>query len=246
MEDVGRRILVALSCCFAALLLAACGGGGHKQAAPPVGSQPSHGGTVSAAPTIGRVGPAEIVQPGSVRQIGKPAPILPKAAHLTPSQLHGVAGGVACASASLSPSARNLGSVGRSIICLLNAQRASHGMAPLRLNVRLTRASRGMAALMVRQRFFAHNTPSGRTLLDRVRATGYVNGRWQLGENLAWGSGGLATPAAIVNGWMNSPGHRANILHAAFRDIGIGIRLGPPLSSVTGGATYVTDFGRHG
>jgi uncharacterized protein YkwD len=45
---------------------------------------------------------------------------------------------------------------------------------------------------------------------------------------------------------MNSPGHKANILHAAFRDIGIGIRIGPPSPSVSGGATYVTDFGRHG
>src|SRR5437763_1411054 len=54
------------------------------------------------------------------------------------------------------------------------------------------------------------------------------------------------TPAqAIVNGWMNSPPHRANILHGAFRDIGIGIKLGAPGQGLSGGATYVTDFGKH-
>ena len=73
-----------------------------------------------------------------------------------------------------------------------------------------------------------------------------MRGNWTIGENIAWGSGALATPRAIVNGWMHSPGHRANILRASFRDIGIGIRLGAPGPGLSGGATYVTDFGRHG
>jgi uncharacterized protein YkwD len=45
---------------------------------------------------------------------------------------------------------------------------------------------------------------------------------------------------------MHSPGHRANILRGQFRDIGIGIKLGAPGQGLSGGATYVTDFGRHG
>src|SRR5205085_12226997 len=121
--------------------------------------------------------------------------------------------------------------------CLLNAQRAGHGLRPVHSNGKLARAARGMVGLMIKQRFFAHTTPGGRTLVDRIRPTGYMRGRWQLGENLAWGSGAFATPASIVNGWMHSPGHRANILHAAFRDIGIGIKLGPASPSVSGGAT---------
>jgi uncharacterized protein YkwD len=98
---------------------------------------------------------------------------------------------------------------------------------------------------MVAARFFAHEAGHS-TVLSRIKRTGYVRGNWSLGENIAWGSGGLATPRAIVNGWMHSPGHRANILHGAFRDIGIGIRLGAPGQGLSGGATYVTDFGKHG
>jgi uncharacterized protein YkwD len=98
---------------------------------------------------------------------------------------------------------------------------------------------------MVARRFFAHE--AGRsTVQSRIKKTGYIRGNWSLGENIAWGSGALATPQAIVNGWMHSPGHRANILRGQFKDIGIGIRLGAPGQGLSGGATYVTDFGRHG
>src|SRR2546423_1519821 len=64
-----------------------------------------------------------------------------------------------------------------------------------------------------------------------------------LGENIAWGSLQYSTPASIVKMWMHSPGHRANILRAGFRDIGIGIARGAPQAGVHGAATYTTDFG---
>jgi uncharacterized protein YkwD len=244
---MSRRALLALCCLAAALGLTACGGGEKKPAAPPPsGPQAGPGGTINAAPTIGRLGPAETVVPGRVKVIGRQGPISPKANVPTGAQRKGVAGGVACASAAAAPSARNLSRMASAIVCLLNGERAAKGLAPLKSNGKLANASRLMAGLMVKRRFFAHDTPDGRSLSDRVRPTGYMRGSWQLGENLAWGSGGLATPRAIVNGWMHSPGHRANILHASFRDVGLGIRMGPPLPSVSGGATYVADFGKHG
>ena len=78
---------------------------------------------------------------------------------------------------------------------------------------------------MVRHRYFAHDSRNGRSPFDRMRATHYVprNASWWLGENIGWGSGSLAEPAAIVRAWMHSPPHRANILSRHFRDIGIGI-----------------------
>jgi uncharacterized protein YkwD len=96
---------------------------------------------------------------------------------------------------------------------------------------------------MVRQRFFDHVSPGGSTMAQRIKRTNYLDGRrgWSLGENLAWGSGSLATPAEIVDGWMHSAGHRRNILDAGFREIGIGIALGSPTGGA--GATYVNDFG---
>ncbi|MFL5895960.1 MAG: CAP domain-containing protein [Thermoleophilaceae bacterium] len=242
----GARVVVAICCLGAVAILASCGGGGGNNAAqPPVAPKPTSGGTVGAQPTNGLLGPSETVGPGGVQVTGRGGPLTQKNTK-PPKGGNGVAGGVACASASANPSGRNLARVSRAIVCLLNGQRAAAGLRPVHLNARLGRASRGMAKLMVSQHFFAHDTPSGRSLLDRVRVTGYVSGSWQLGENLAWGSGSLATAGAIVNGWMNSPGHKANILHAAFRDIGIGVRLGAPQPGLSGGATYVTDFGRHG
>ena len=100
---------------------------------------------------------------------------------------------------------------------------------------------------MVDSRFFDHTSPGGTTMLDRIRRTGYTSGArgWSLGENIAWGSGRLATAAQIQRAWMKSPGHRANILQRSFRQIGIGIETGLPvrLSASQSGATYTTDFG---
>src|SRR5918996_989043 len=88
---------------------------------------------------------------------------------------------------------------------------------------------------------------AGATLVDRIRHTGYLSGAnsWSLGENLAWGSHNRAAPRAITEMWMNSAGHRANILSPAFREVGIGLALGAPGPSGPG-ATYATEFGSKG
>ena len=96
---------------------------------------------------------------------------------------------------------------------------------------------------MVKRRFFDHVSPGGGTMMDRIKAAGWApSGSWSAGENIAWGSGSLATPASIVNGWMHSAGHRANILNGSFSQIGIGIAAGAPQGGIRGGGTYVTDF----
>jgi uncharacterized protein YkwD len=150
-----------------------------------------------------------------------------------------------CGPVSASPAAGNLGAMSAAVLCLLNNERGARGLPLLRSNGQLQRAAKGMATSMVSQGFFAHVTPSGDDVVDRVRRTGYVHGNWALGENLGWGNGPLATPQSIVSAWMNSRGHRSNILFSRFRDIGIGIQPGPPRADLSGGATYVTDFGRH-
>jgi uncharacterized protein YkwD len=65
-----------------------------------------------------------------------------------------------------------------------------------------------------------------------------------VGENLAWGAGDAATPEHIVVGWMNSPGHRRNILQADYREVGVGVTPGAP-EPLAGrrAALYTTDFG---
>ena len=132
----------------------------------------------------------------------------------------------------------------RATLCVLNAHRARHDLGALRLSRRLSTAARRHSRAMVRERFFSHDSPNGASFVDRIRATGYLEGAqsWSLGENIAYGSGGRSTPRSIGRAWMNSPGHRANILSESFRQIGIGIAPGTPVGA--GGATYTTDFGR--
>jgi uncharacterized protein YkwD len=128
-------------------------------------------------------------------------------------------------------------------LCLLNEQRADNGLKAFSESSALDRAADDYAADMVKRQFFDHVSPGGGTMLDRIKASGWVpNGSWSAGENIAWGSGSLATPAAIVDGWMHSAGHRANILTGSFTQIGIGIAPGAPQDGVHGAGTYVTDF----
>jgi uncharacterized protein YkwD len=131
-------------------------------------------------------------------------------------------------------------------LCLLNAERAAHDLAQLAPAAQLEAAAREHATAMVAGGFFAHESPDGRTLLDRLRAAGWLHGAgdWTAGEDIAWGSGELGTPAGVVAAWMASPGHRANILTPGFDEVGVGIAAGAPVPGVAGvTATYVADFG---
>jgi len=123
-------------------------------------------------------------------------------------------------------------------LCLLNAERAARGLAPLRASTKLGRAAQGHAADMVDRGYFAHGNFGA-----RIARTGWGRHRrtYTIGENLGYGSGGGATPRAIVAAWMDSAGHRANILQRRFHAIGIGIASGTPDGGA--GATYSTDFG---
>lgn len=100
---------------------------------------------------------------------------------------------------------------------------------------------------MVSRHFFEHVNPDGIDPTQPMARVGYRIGPrgGMTAENLAYGEESLATPAAIVDGWMHSPGHRRNILFPALRDIGIGIVPEPVKRSSpeNSGATYTTDFG---
>ena len=125
---------------------------------------------------------------------------------------------------------------------------ATAGGPPLRLNARLAKAALGHARDMARKDYFAHDSQSGANFVDRIKRTGYLHGvgTWTVGENIAWASGAQASPRAIVQAWMRSAGHRANILSGAFHEIGIGVAQDPPVADVGPGGTYATDFGSRG
>jgi uncharacterized protein YkwD len=149
-----------------------------------------------------------------------------------------------CEHTSLQPTPGNLATVRAAVLCLHNRERSQRGLPLLKENAKLRGAAQAHSGDMVAQRYFAHDSRSGAGMADRILGTGYGRGRgWSLGENIAWGTGSLATAAEIQRAWMASPGHRENILRRQFRDIGIGIAVGAPVAGGADGATYTADFG---
>ena len=152
-----------------------------------------------------------------------------------------------CPNADLVPTVDNGPELRTATLCLLNEERASRGLKPLKSSTALRRAAQKHSLLMVRERFFDHVSPNGSTLLNRVkRGTSYLRGalNFTLGENIAWGSGHLATPQQTVETWMNSAPHRRNILNRRFRHVGVGVAMGAPEDGIgDAAATYTTDFG---
>jgi uncharacterized protein YkwD len=148
-----------------------------------------------------------------------------------------------CAGADVLPAADNLAAVGQATLCLLNEQRAANGVRPLSENAKLTNASAGYSQQMVDEAFFAHEAPDGDTLVDRLTGAGYaVDDALVVGENIGWGQGELASARSMVQAWMASPGHRANLLSDDYTEVGLGVVLGTP-DDRSLGATYTTDFG---
>jgi uncharacterized protein YkwD len=85
-------------------------------------------------------------------------------------------------------------------------------------DVRLTTAAREHSADMAARNYFSHTTPEGIEFATRLTNAGY---RWTgAGENIAKGQ---HTPADVMTSWMNSPGHKANILNCGFKNIGVGV-----------------------
>ena len=148
-----------------------------------------------------------------------------------------------CARSGDLPTESNTLETRRATLCLLNARRREAGLRPLTSSTPLARAARAHSEDMGRRRFFAHDTPDGTEPAERITAAGYRRSGVMVGENLAWGEETAATPAEIVEGWMESPGHRANILRPEFREIGIGLAYEPPEPVSGEVAVYTTNFG---
>jgi uncharacterized protein YkwD len=108
------------------------------------------------------------------------------------------------------------------LLRLTNGERRKAGLAPLKLSSQLTRAAQSHAVDMARNNYFSHTGLNGSSIGDRSKSTGY---KYRLvGENLA---AGKATPEATIRQWMNSSGHRANILNGRFTEIGFGYANAP-------------------
>jgi uncharacterized protein YkwD len=103
------------------------------------------------------------------------------------------------------------------VLALTNAERAKAGIKPLILNAKLNSVAHAHSKSMAIDDFFSHTGADGSNPFERIEDGGYHYQR--AAENIG---AGYSTPESIVSAWMNSPGHRANILNADLRDIGIG------------------------
>ncbi|MYV93066.1 CAP domain-containing protein, partial [Streptomyces sp. SID1034] len=118
------------------------------------------------------------------------------------------------------------------VLDLVNSERGKAGCSALTSNPKLYDAALKHSENMAAQNFFDHTDPSGAGPGERITAAGY---QWSsYGENIARGQ---ADAAAVMDSWMHSPGHRANILNCGYKEIGIGVHYG------SGGPWWTQDFG---
>jgi uncharacterized protein YkwD len=151
----------------------------------------------------------------------------------------------ACRGAHREPGRQSVDDARWAVMCLINQRRHHHGLHGVRGSVALGMAAQEHSDNMAAKNFFAHDGADG-TPVDRARAAGYMAGArsWGIGENLEWASGKPASPRAIVDAWMRSPEHRSVMLSGRFRQVGVGVTNGSPMSpDVQGAAMYTALFG---
>ena len=130
------------------------------------------------------------------------------------------------------PSSRSRANPGaeQQVVDLVNEARADAGCSALDIDARLTRAAQGHSTDMSDNDYFSHTSQDGRTFVDRVKAAGYPSPG---AENIAMGQ---RSPEDVMDAWMNSDGHRENILNCDLQAIGVGLD--------TAGWYWTQDFGR--
>jgi uncharacterized protein YkwD len=125
----------------------------------------------------------------------------------------------------------------------INRVRRSHGLRPVMPSPRLHHAARAHSADMLARDYFAHTSPTGSTLYQRILRSGFVTyGAWSAGETLAWGTGSYGDPAGVISMWLRSPEHRAILLSPSFRFVGIGRAQGRFLG-YPGAEVWTADWG---
>lgn len=136
----------------------------------------------------------------------------------------------------------------QAVIDIVNQERAKEGLAPMKHNPFLEKSAQAHAEDMLTRNYFEHDTPQGVTAEDRIKRDGYLQPffdcqctkSYTVGENIAKGQ---STAAEVMETWMNSPQHRANIMSADFNEIGIGIIPVDPSDTGFIGFYWVQNFG---
>ncbi|ROQ35188.1 RNA polymerase sigma factor (sigma-70 family) [Streptomyces sp. PanSC19] len=197
-------------------------------ASPSAASSPSASKTPRTTPKPSRPAPTASRTSPPPRPTRTAAPSTASAPR--PTRTHTTSGSAA-GSGSGSSSGSGSGSAQEQVIELVNAERAKAGCGPLTEHPLLTEAAQGHSDDMAARDFFDHTDPDGDGPGERITAAGYA---WSsYGENIAKGQ---TTAAEVMDSWMHSPGHRANILNCGFKEIGVGLHT-------SGGPYWTQAFG---
>lgn len=137
----------------------------------------------------------------------------------------------------------------KAILCFVNRERQAKGLGRVKQADALQRAAQRYSRHMQKTKCFSHTCPGVPQMVQRLRNAGYPGASTSLkfaAENLAWGSYQLGTPRNIIRAWMNSAGHRANILSKNAKEVGVGVLPGTVSSPGVDGGVYTTNFGKRG
>ncbi|MCF2528575.1 CAP domain-containing protein [Yinghuangia soli] len=202
------------------------GGAGSEAAAGGPGA------AVQADPAAGQAsGPAQSSPPPAPAATETPAASTPPASTPPETAAPSPRMPVPVPSASSSPPA-DAGAYEEQVLAIVNNERAAAGCGPLQADTGLRDLARAHSADMADRAYFSHNTPEGTTPWERASAAGVG---YLAAENIARGQ---KTPEAVMAAWMDSPGHRRNILDCSFDKLGVGVRTG------SGGPWWTQEFGR--
>ncbi|QEV04671.1 CAP domain-containing protein [Streptomyces prasinus] len=193
-----------------------------KTGAPQRGSaEPSHKPKKTATPASASEPTATAPKPTTAAP--KPTAAAPKPVTAGPEPSAG-------ASSPASTDAPEASGAVAAVVEIVNAERGKAGCSPVKVNATLTEAAQEHSEDMAASRNMSHTGSDGSSPDDRITRAGYS---WSTyGENVAYG---YSTPEQVMAGWMDSPGHRENILNCAFEEIGVG--LAQP------GSYWTQDFG---
>ncbi|MER5613164.1 CAP domain-containing protein [Streptomyces sp. NPDC002215] len=185
--------------------------------------------TGSPSPASKSSGPAERTEPS--RSAPSKTPSAGTGKSTAPAAEKSSAAPKTSAPATRSASAPADSSVPAAVLALVNQERSKVGCSPLTASSSLASLAQDFSEDMAARGFFDHTDPDGRTPWDRASKAGV---RGLAAENIARGQ---ATAQAVMDSWMNSPGHRANILNCDYRTLGVGVHYG------SGGPWWTQDFG---
>lgn len=189
---------------------------------PPVKSSitPTHQSGLVLSPLIQNVVPQFILEPLVQTNTEEPPSVAHEEPEPTLPELTPV-NQIADSSAHQQPQAKvtaSYSATAEQMLVAVNRERQQRGLPVLALNKQLTKSAQDYAIKMQSLNFFSHTDPQGTTFRQRNEAAGYTNWRW-MGENIAYGQ---TSVDEVINDWMNSEGHRKNILSPEARELGVG------------------------